>query len=56
MKLNELKNWDKLTPAERARLKEVYGRNAEITKTMHDTNPASLKKAKQAEKERGKNA
>lgn len=48
MKLNELKDWDKLTPAEQARLKQVYGQDAEITKTMHDSKASSLKKAEQA--------
>lgn len=53
MKLQELKNWDKLTPAEQDRLKEVYGEDAEITKTTHDTEPASLEKARAAEKAKG---
>lgn len=34
MKLTELKDWNKLTPEEQARLKEVYGEDPEITKTM----------------------
>jgi len=49
MKLTELKNWNRLTPAEKARLKKVYGKDAEITKTMHDTKASSLKKARAAE-------
>lgn len=49
MILQELKDWDKLTPEEQARLKEVYGDDSDITKTMHDTKPASLKKARATE-------
>jgi hypothetical protein len=34
MKLKDLKNWNKLTPKEQKRLKEVYGEDPEVTKTM----------------------
>ena len=50
MKLSELKNWDQLTPEEQARLREVYGDDAEVTKTMRDTDPESLKKANEGGK------
>lgn len=39
MKLTELKNWDKLTKEEQDRLKEMYGEEAEITKTMAQPAP-----------------
>ncbi len=39
MKLEELKNWDKLTPQEQARLRDVYGDNPHITKTMAEKPP-----------------
>lgn len=48
MKLTDLKGWKKLSEAEKNRLTEVYGKDAEITKTMHDTKRSSLKKAKEA--------
>lgn len=55
MKVTELKDWNKLTPAEQARLRDVYNVGADdelpITQTMHDTDPESLKKAKEAHHE-----
>lgn len=39
MKLQDLKNWHKLTPKEQARLKEIYGENPPITKTMAEPAP-----------------
>lgn len=45
MKVTELKDWDKLTPEEQARLKDVYQVDAEdnlpepITKTMAQKPP-----------------
>lgn len=51
MNFTELRNWRNLTKPERERLKLVYGeRSPAITKTLHDTNEDSLKKAKQYEK------
>ena len=48
MKYTDLKNWNKLTREEKARLKKVYGLQGikKITKTMHDTKEESLKKTK----------
>ena len=40
MKLSDLKDWNKLTPAEQERLRKVYGEDAEITKTMAQKPPA----------------
>jgi hypothetical protein len=46
MKLTELKNWENLTPEEKDRLREIYGEDPQIEKTLHDTNAESLEKAK----------
>lgn len=43
MKLTELKNWNELSPEEQARLKEVYGQDAEITQTMAEKPPQDAK-------------
>jgi hypothetical protein len=45
MKLNDLKNWDKLTKEEKTRLRWAYSSSPQVTKTMHDTTKKSLKKA-----------
>lgn len=34
IKLEELKNWNQLTPAEQERLRKVYGDSPDITKTV----------------------
>lgn len=34
MRLEELKDWDKLTKEEQDRLRKVYGDNPDITKTL----------------------
>ncbi len=53
-KWTDLKNWNKCTPEQKARLKAMYGRRPKITKTLHDTKIASLAKArKQEAKNRG---
>lgn len=39
MKLEELKDWNTLTPEEQARLRKVYGSNPNITKTMAEKPP-----------------
>lgn len=39
MKLEELKDWNKLSPQEQSRLREVYGDNPHITKTMAEKPP-----------------
>lgn len=44
MKLEELKDWDKLTPDEQARLKKVYGEEPPITKTMAEKPPVDPEK------------
>ena len=54
MKLTELKHWSKLTKEQKARLKAMYGSNAEITKTLHDTDKKSLKKAREQKKKNKK--
>ena len=46
MKLTELKDWDKLTPAEQKRLREVYGDDPQITKTMAQPAPKDAEKPK----------
>lgn len=39
MKLEELKDWNKLSKSEQRRLREVYGDEPEITKTMAEKKP-----------------
>lgn len=39
MKLEELKDWDKLTPEEQERLRDMYGDEPKITKTMGEVPP-----------------
>lgn len=39
MKLEDLKDWDKLTKEEQDRLKKVYGENPDITKTLANKPP-----------------
>lgn len=39
MKLEELKDWDKLSKSEQKRLREMYGDEPAITKTMGEKPP-----------------
>lgn len=55
MRLEKLKDWDKLTSKEQARLRKVYGVAPEVTSTMHDTKSSSLVKSKKQSKEDDKN-
>lgn len=45
MRLSDLRNWGKLSEAERERIKAVYGRSPDIEQSLHDNNPESLEKA-----------
>lgn len=45
MRLSDLRDWHKLSEAERERIKRVYGRSPDIEPSLHDTNEESLDKA-----------
>lgn len=47
MKLEELKDWKKLTVEEQARLREIYGDDPHITKTMAEKPPLDPEKPRE---------